>query len=621
MIISPNALTTVNVLHAVNNSYKCTDQVYLLSRSKDDCNLYLRRLYWERDPNDTYIPPDFSTSKQGILLIRDDLVSAECLEECPTPTSDNVVNRAFVRHNQNGYCFGGEIIDSVIRQTTAGVLPLLRPTGVSPSNAEDLHELSWFRLTRPYIQNRDLRMFISFFSNLINTALTVDNLRDLDILTAYAQRLQFGDERKVCAVLYYKPAGTVVQLMTLPQFSGTYDLVFDDRTAKDYKEPSGVSVPCFVNLDRPVTAKELFLRWTGNLSHIQVLDTPIIRYGSWEFADESTFDWDFLAERSTYVPLYGPDESGTTDAPDTTIKYGFTGGLETGIRFEHPLDDSLYSGLNYYSSFEVSSDVWELRNFQCNPTSAYRANLEEHIIPKDTDGTELSWVIRPTDDNRAYMANKSLLHGYHSWETGGWRSNHRQPSTPNQLRFLVTFPQVQFIRGCFNPVSDVAVTEGKPYFYKEGSIYRFEPGLYGNYLVPWHVLIEGRPDLKFKTKFQLIDEYTLEHFRADTHTHFSYQMPVKQLRITVQDWYGTTLLDDLKSDYIYMKGNWHYGEYSALEPHACNVVCGRSSDNVGTFLNNPDPKYDSLRAEWDLWKRRTIQSIWKGIYIPPFVFF
>jgi len=621
MIISPNALITVNVLHAVNNSYKCTEQVYMLSRSTDDCNLYLRKLYWERDPNDTYIPPDFSQPKQSILLIRYDLISADCSVPCTPPNSANIVNRDFEIQNQDGYTIGGEIVEIGIKDTVSNsVLPLLYP-----SAARNSHELSWLRLTCPYVRSRSLQL-----CNSADTAITSANLNDFSIRTAHVQRLQFGEERKVCTVLCYKPAASIVQLLTLPQSSDSYELVFDDRTAKDYREPLESTVPCFVNLDHPVSVKELFLRWTGTLSHIQLLDVPVIRSERWELADEASFDWEFLMENSTYVPVSEDDE------PDITTEYKFTGDLSTGILFEHPLADrdakvtdshyksavNPYKGLNYYSSFETAPDIWELQGFRLDIIpNQYNANLDEHIVPQDDDGTERSWVIRPTDDNRAYMANKSLLRGYYTWETGGWRSNHGQPSTPNQLRFLVTFPQVQFIRGCFNPVSNVAVTAGKPHFYREDDVYKFEPGLYGDYLVPWRVLIEGRPDLKFKTKFQLIDEYTLEHFRTDTHTHFSYQVPVKQIRITVQDWYGTTLLDDLKDDYIYMKGNWHYGEYSALEPHACDVVCGRSTDNVGTFLRDPDPVYDSLRAEWDLWKRRTIQSIWKGIYIPPFVFF
>ncbi|MCL2005073.1 MAG: hypothetical protein FWG73_02810 [Planctomycetaceae bacterium] len=75
MIISPEGLAITNVLHAVNNSYKCTNRVYMFSQTEEDCNLYIKKLYWERDPESDYEAPVFPFPRDSIMLIRQDLTS------------------------------------------------------------------------------------------------------------------------------------------------------------------------------------------------------------------------------------------------------------------------------------------------------------------------------------------------------------------------------------------------------------------------------------------------------------------------------------------------------------------------------------------------------------------
>jgi hypothetical protein len=105
-----------------------------------------------------------------------------------------------------------------------------------------------------------------------------------------------------------------------------------------------------------------------------------------------------------------------------------------------------------------------------------------------------------------------------------------------------------------------------------------------------------------------------------------YPRHVKFIRITIQDWYGNTFLEDMRDDFIYQQAGlqqagMHYDRYSAVAPHAFDIVCRGDKGNIGSFLKDPLMEYDGLRAEWILWGERTIQSIWKGIYIPPFLFF
>ena len=173
------------------------------------------------------------------------------------------------------------------------------------------------------------------------------------------------------------------------------------------------------------------------------------------------------------------------------------------------------------------------------------------------------------------------------------------------------------------------------------STFRFDPGVYEDYLVPHRVLIEGRADNNAKTKWELMDEFTLEHFSARAYEYFSYPRYVKYIRITIQDWYGNTLLDDMRNDYFHFFSGetWqnpvagrHYNAHSSIYANYVvrrgdDYTIGRCLDELPTtpiFLtwsNTAEANFLPAREEWQKWKNRTIQSLWKSVYIPPFVFF
>ena len=228
-------------------------------------------------------------------------------------------------------------------------------------------------------------------------------------------------------------------------------------------------------------------------------------------------------------------------------------------------------------------------------------------------------------------------------ETNSWKSNHTRPSTQDQLRLLVTLPEVQLVRGCINPMSVPAIFNKPTFFMRNtgNSTFRFDPGVYEDYLVPHRVLIEGRANNNVRTKWELMDEFTLEHFSARAHVYFSYPRHVKHIRITVQDWYGNSLMDDMRDDYFqFFSGDtWqnpvagrHYDAHSSVY---ANYVVRRGEDySIGRCLdelpttpifiswgNTTPANFLPARAEWQRWKDRTIQSLWKGIVIPPFLFF
>jgi hypothetical protein len=289
------------------------------------------------------------------------------------------------------------------------------------------------------------------------------------------------------------------------------------------------------------------------------------------------------------------------------------------------------------SHTEELGDTWRLKGTAFNSTDGGGSGhgsirwdqFYSNLSGPDPDG----FITRLVDDCEFYIANKSLLKWYYSPETNSWKSNHTRPSSVNQFRILVTLPESQLVRGCINPMS-VPATFNKPTFMK-GTYYTteyvFMPGLFEHYLVPWHVLIEGKTEESSKNKWELMDEFTLEHFSARSNTYFSYPRKVKYLRITVQDWYGNSLMEDMRGDYIYGSDNYysstttpgrHYNEYSALMPRAYDIVRYGSGANIGEFLDDTiNETYATIRVDWQKWKARTIQSLWKGIYIPPFLFF
>jgi len=253
-----------------------------------------------------------------------------------------------------------------------------------------------------------------------------------------------------------------------------------------------------------------------------------------------------------------------------------------------------------------------------------------------------SWHLSPF-----YIANKSLLKWYYAPETNSWKSNYTRPSTQDQLRLLVTLPHVQLVRGCINPIALPAIFNKPTFVYDYPPAFTFDPCVYGDYLLPWRVLIEGRADNRTRTPWELMDEYTLDHFSARAHVYFSYPRHVKYIRITVQDWYGNTLMDDSLNDYFYAKRVYYQnttslaqGErfdmhssihaipavrsndhYTVRRCLAEGVVSAMTVASLGSGPNLQTIDFALAKAEWEEWRSRTIQSIWKGIAIPPFLFF
>jgi len=242
------------------------------------------------------------------------------------------------------------------------------------------------------------------------------------------------------------------------------------------------------------------------------------------------------------------------------------------------------------------------------------------------------------------VAKKALLKWYYSYETNTWRSNFGRPSTEDQLRFVIELKEPQLVRGCINPMS-VPATWNRPVFWTNDTAktFQFNPGVYGDYLLPGRVLIEGRIDMNPMTQWELMDEYTMEHFSARAHVYFSYPRHVRFIRITIQDWYGTTLMDDMRDDWFYPvpttggshpENLWdsradHWGEYNNI--YANRTVRLGKDYTIGKCLDDVIqvpitgqwelPDFLAARREWDKWRDRTIQSMWKCPYIPPFMFF
>ena len=256
----------------------------------------------------------------------------------------------------------------------------------------------------------------------------------------------------------------------------------------------------------------------------------------------------------------------------------------------------------------------------------------------DMDGKTRRYCLRDVGDNKFYVANKALLAWYYVPENNSWKSNYGRPSTEGQLRLLIELPEVQMVRGCINPISVPAIWN-KPVFWVQSgyssSGFKFDPKLFDEYFVPWHILVEGRRDDKPVTKWEFMDEFTLDPFSARAHAYFSYPREVKFIRLTIQDWYGTTLMDDVRKDWFYPMPSGsgesppsdHWGEYSHLYAgHTVRKVydytVGRCLDERPTTpVQGLTLDFQAAHEEWKQWKAKVMQSLWKSIYIPPFLFF
>ena len=728
MIISPSPRPTTNVLRVINNAYKCVDLVYMLSQSQDDCNLWLQRLYWERDPEDDFVAPNFVPRTRTLMLIRDDLAGVDPDSGLEVTTHLRVPFRLF---EQAGYGIKGELLPPQPEWRRTAV-PEVSPSSsfvVSSSDDPSIEAYWKWGLTRSYFPPHMLRLRIARTDQWGTQQLvTAANLLNYSVSESTVVRFQFGEERKVHAVLFYRPRNGFIgetfndgyasgdsrelQLLSLQGYADEYSVLFSTATSPDFKEfeaellterhltdtsprlsYSG-GIPHVINLETPTTEKELFLRWTGQLTHFQVLDSPIIKTSGWYLSEhpDMKYEWPFLADRY-------PERLDHPDFDNGRQEFDFIGDFSTGIRFrsprmppvsEQPVSDwdgegdwcrfvceHPYLSVNPYTAvcewFSVGDneietkdigDIWLLEDFGwhqrvaycdrfCDGTYDYETwSREGRGLPRfdpnefnqnidfwvdDFEGVRRYFSLRAVGDNKYYVANKHLLKWYFTPETNTWKSNHTRASTEEQLRFIITLPEVQLVRGCINPMSVPAIWN-KPMFVADfgtglRSRFQFNPNLYDNYIVPWRVLIEGRRDMNPRTPWELMDEYPLEHFSTRAHVYFSYPRRVRFIRITVQDWYGTTLMEDVRNDWFYPASIGEYGEhwgaYSGI--HANHVVrrgrdytVGRCMDElVTTPLGSLTLSHDfsEARIEWQKWRAKTMQSLWKSIYIPPFLFF
>jgi len=738
MIISPTPRTTINILHATNNAYKCVDLAYMFSQTEEDCNLWVQKLFWERDEDDPFEAPNFSPRTRNLMLIRDDLAGID-------PESNEGIDvpyLPFILSNFGGYTIGGESTPVFLNETelnnlwyrkASPILTCFPPWSeefVRPS-VEVLNAFWKWGMTRSYFPLHTCRMIPTVKKggsgyDYLEVTGARDDMNDFNIITSRVIRLSFGDKRQIHAMLLYRPRdgffndwhetekGTFyigyspyqcpgkleqreVQLLNVSEFSGDYNLLFsytgnaeppEEVTEKRWDVPSqncGVpvydgGVPVIVSLESPVSEREVFLRWTGHLTYIQLLDSPIIPIKEWtmpEFPD-MTYMWQFEADR---LIAEDPSLLLDPDAKPGKQDFEFIGDFSTGIRFVHPckpleeyrrlpisgedwrdpwqpfIEEHPYMGIDYYSArcewFGIGEDetkkgqgdIWLLEDFGRHKI------LDNTVLIYDVDRFNPSindWVegeginkrylsLRDVGDNKYYEANKALLKWYYDPYTNTWKSNFGRPSTEDQLRFLIDLGEPQLVRGCLHPMS-VPATWNKPVFWTNTYVntFQFYPGLFEDYIVPGRVLIEGKPDLNPLTPWELLDEYSLQYFAADAHVYFSYPRRARIIRITIQDWYGTTLMDDVRNDWFYYgsKEWWggarvdHWGEYSNVYANrtvrlGSDYTVGRCIDELVTtrLVNGITPDFLGARIEWAKWKARTIPSLWKQIYWPPMIFF
>jgi hypothetical protein len=99
-------------------------------------------------------------------------------------------------------------------------------------------------------------------------------------------------------------------------------------------------------------------------------------------------------------------------------------------------------------------------------------------------------------------------------------------------------------------------------------------------------------------------------------------------------------MDDMLDDYFYPASSsvtasnlqrGHFDEYSSI--YANYIVRNGDKYTIRKCLDETPITLSRLsggaatldfmpaKEEWRRWKKRTIQSMWKGIYIPPFLFF
>jgi len=207
------------------------------------------------------------------------------------------------------------------------------------------------------------------------------------------------------------------------------------------------------------------------------------------------------------------------------------------------------------------------------------------------------------------------------------------------------------------------------------SNFLIHPGLFEHYNAPYKVLLESKLTDSPQEQWALMDEYTLDLFSTRAHTYLSYPRRAKYIRITIQEWYNTAaLLSDLKKSYFQTQNKFSRGyggtlfeshnqcspsdwsETTPVDHGRVNPLAGRDLGEytsafgrstitggeewtIGRLLDNPPDWSDTTnhlpdiknidmpnflegaREEYERWERLTLPSLWKAIYIPPFIFF
>lgn len=829
MIISPNARVTTNVLHAVDNAYRCVDLVYLFGESEEDCNLWLRRLFWARDPEDPYVAPNFIPRYEVPYILTEKLFGPDTTFRMPennpndpTYVADSFPFAYYLADDPLGVYMGMDVISPAY----GAWLRMTDPRYVPFNNAGALLESDdafWkWGMTRSYFPPHVVWLLKEpnpplntdsgsiYFNTSLEYVLRDEDLEELDVAKTHVVPVKLGGLKTVRSLLLYRPVEGRVEdekyapplssrlvnlefpsdfqllkirpaadsfeilarLSELSEFKEHEDAQADlrvfpyelnstrifGRTRKYYRDTDSSikydyspveyvgGIPHVVNLDTPITARELFVRWSGALTHFNLLTVPVVHPKGWTLTDWPTMRYEWPHQREVILKL-NPDLD-TTGLDLDTRSFEYLGDFSTGIRFLSPrvtnnlieweggyrrgvtegefyyreqlklLNDDPYQNVNIYESKcllsgdrnDLLGDIWQIRNFGRPPEDILMGELDLPYTadrvqwfskvrynksqsdwtvpalgePPPIESEYIYYDVRDVGDNRAYVANKRLIGWYYNCVTNSWRSNKGRPSSDNQLRFTITFRDPVWIAGCLNPISVPAIwnkpvftvpfkemkaTDYGSYLFAQGD-YFIDPKLYGAYLVPDTVLIEGREDDAQTTAWELMDEYRLEHFSAHAHTYFSYPKRVKQIRITIQDWYGDSFLDDILDDWFYpVPGTYSYDvpmweeteavrtnlsnndprKYEYYEADLYRKATHRPSDNWlrdGSFYAKEVLMYDmqvtirellssrspfrlidstsfltKAKEQVELWKNRDVRSLWNGIYIPPFIFF
>ena len=94
-------------------------------------------------------------------------------------------------------------------------------------------------------------------------------------------------------------------------------------------------LPTAVNLDEPLEVNELYFRWSGQLSHINFLDVPVVRPAGWSMPEFPGMKYKWPHQRKVVLSMYPDYDESLGDLSEKKLDY--IGDLcTTGIRFMSP---------------------------------------------------------------------------------------------------------------------------------------------------------------------------------------------------------------------------------------------------------------------------------------------